>query len=272
MVLLLSFVIVIAGIQFVKSQNETNDLYAHLHNSSDFTTSIINGQKVSLGNYPWFASVDMNNNGKLYPICGGTLISKNWVLTAAHCIHEVKYAVEIGKISKYNYDGVTIRNVDFVCAHTGFNSNTFENDIALLHLNKPAYGVQTLSYGLSDIYENMPLKIIGMGSIDPQINLFASHLMEADVHYMNKNKCKKTWSNMVDNKKICAIGWDQDACVGDSGGPLLSWEGNRWVQEGIISFGSHPCNDYGVPVLYTNVQAMKPWIQMVMDGDYRYCS
>jgi len=277
MVLLLSFVIVIAGIQFVKSQNETNDLYAHLHNSSDFTTSIINGQKVSLGNYPWFASVDIwLHNGIPYHICGGTLIDESWVLTAAHCFlgNDYEYNVKIGKLSEHSSEGITSREVDYLCIHEEYSAQTSAKDIALLRLKEPVDGAETLqlaTHGSMTYYENMPLRVIGMGLEDQTNKIYSDHLMEADVFLIKSQDCKKAMNVFFDNSKICASGHGiQDVCAGDSGGPLLRWTGHGWEQEGVISSGHQFCNT-GFPTLYTKTRSMKSWIERVLNNDYDQC-
>ena len=65
--------------------NDTFETFNLFDASDNFTKFVVNGQRASRGSYPWFSQVSINQNGYLNNICGGTLINKYWILTAAHC-------------------------------------------------------------------------------------------------------------------------------------------------------------------------------------------
>jgi len=252
---------------FISVENRNETKY------DEIDSSIVNGDKAPLGSYPWFTKISIVTDRKIYFICGGSLINEKWVLTAAHCILENQnYAVEIG----INGDNKSFRHIDYICKHKDFEPDTLANDIALFRLSEPVYGSESLtvgSYGTYDFSKNMMFRVIGMGTEDPIDEVYTGNLMEANVFYVTNSECKNTWNSLVDNSKMCASGFGvQEACVGDSGGPLIAWAGNKWVQEGVVSFGPRPCNIKETPVLYTKLRSFRQWIKQTMEDDYSQCS
>ena len=52
------------------------------NSKENILTKIIDGTETAINEYPWIVSLQLAN----YHFCGGSLISENWVLTAAHCV------------------------------------------------------------------------------------------------------------------------------------------------------------------------------------------
>lgn len=252
--------------------NEPN-IFNETETSTNFSKFIVNGKRATVGVYPWFAQVSLNSNGYLNNICGGTLINKRWILTAAHCVHDAKYAVEIGRYSDYSNNNVVYRDVNYVCQHKNFQPQTFTNDIALFRLSNPVNNIQPVDYKeFTSFYPNMPFKIIGYGATDAFQTKYASTLLEGDVFYVTNQFCSQKWVSYIDDNKICASGYGmQDACLGDSGGPLLKKSSSGWTQVGLVSFGANPCNNANFPVMYTNIYKYRSWINKVINGDYSGC-
>jgi len=270
-------IILLFSIVVIRAESEANFFRSDFFNdttSTNFTEFVVNGQRAAVGNYPWFTQVSINQNGYLNNICGGTLINKHWVLTAAHCVHNAKYTVEIGRYSDKDNTNVKYRDVDYICKNKKFSPSTFENDIALFRLSAPVRNVQTVDYGeLTSFYTNMPFKVIGFGATDAENKNYPTTLLEGDVFYVSNQYCGQKWQTYIDDSKVCTAGYGmQDACLGDSGGPLLKKSQNEWQQVGVVSFGANPCNNAQYPVMHTNVYNFKSWIQNVIDGDYSQCA
>lgn len=107
--------------------------------SSTSSSRVVNGADATLGEWPWQARLQFNNNH----VCGGTLVASEWVMTAAHCMLDEdtsKFKVVIGDVDRYNKEGLEQEfKVKSIIKQPLFSHPVpYENDIALFHLSKPA--------------------------------------------------------------------------------------------------------------------------------------
>ena len=98
---------------------------------------IVGGNEAMAHTYPWMAALFVD--GKYF--CGGTLISDEWVLTAAHCVDgnalEVKVMLGAHNIKAEEEDGRLSVNTMMFFTHPAYNPSLLQNDIALIHLINP---------------------------------------------------------------------------------------------------------------------------------------
>ncbi|KAF7711969.1 hypothetical protein HF521_000980 [Silurus meridionalis] len=213
-----------------------------------FNTRIVGGQSSSEGGWPWQVSLQSPDyNGHF---CGGTLINKDFVLTAAHCFSRCNSG-----------DG-----------SPSYNSATQNNDIALLRLNSSVNFTDyirpvCLAGQGSSFPDKTSCWITGWGSIASGVQLPAPGvLQEAMVPTINTQICDFLLGfGSITPNMMCA-GYYQggkDTCQGDSGGPLVTKQGAVWVQAGITSWGRGCALSYS-PGVYTQVSQYQTWLSSVI--------
>lgn len=97
------------------------------------------GFEAKPGQFPYQASLrTRSNNNNFPPICGGSILSERFIITAAHCVpKEGKLFVLIGGHHKHNINLIDLYEVKTKIVHEKFNHTSMRNDIALLELVKP---------------------------------------------------------------------------------------------------------------------------------------
>ena len=230
-------------------------------------TDIVGGGPASPGEWPWQVRLQIGA-----ALCGGSLIHPRWVLTAAHCLQEVE-PDEIGVVLG-DHDRLATeaseqqRKVVQIVRHPSFEISTWQDDIALLKLDRPA--VLNGHVALASLIEspaddglvrvNTLATATGWGQVS-ETGASATILQEVSVPIVSNTTCGAVLSIPITNGMICAgyATGGKDACKGDSGGPLVVPNNGSWKQVGLVSFGdgcAHP-NKYGV---YTRVSAYRAWI------------
>ncbi|XP_072340280.1 serine protease 33-like [Scyliorhinus torazame] len=244
------------------------------------STRIVGGQDSEDGRWPWQVSIHEIS----MHVCGGTLISNNWVLTAAHCVSKEKIPLYILYFGRYQQQSVNsneqhskvlqiIRHEDYVNEENG-------NDIALVNLMSPVVSsdfILPICLPRSDL--EIPCGancwITGWGHINEGVSLQSpGTLQEVEVNLIGRGTCSSLMQigasssvTTITNKMLCAgvPGGKKDACQGDSGGPLVYFDNGAWMQVGIVSFGEG-CGRANRPGIYTDVAAFQSWITRRVSG------
>ncbi|CAF0764422.1 unnamed protein product [Brachionus calyciflorus] len=255
---------------------------ASIEPSIDFSKlqRIINGNSANPNSWPWLVSIRRLENSGYYHYCAGSIISPQYVITAAHCIADHKnrsYVVFVG-INDLN-DKNNSKNPYYIKEfkiHSSFDKN-LNSDIALLKLNQSIQFSKKISpiclpsnkngsflYGKSVV-------VIGWGSTNgfAAQNFLSNTLLQAVLqikNYQIGSQCKG-----FDERNYCALDTDStdkkfsNICFGDSGGSLMHFSNGMWYLYGISSFifgnvDTKQCFNY-IPSFYTIVPNFLDWIK-----------
>ncbi|XP_067441011.1 ovochymase-2 [Thunnus thynnus] len=256
---------------------------------------IVNGEPAKPHSWPWQVSMQVwppsRPEPKFSHICGGTLIHKNWVLTAAHCF--INYADELQRwhmcLGKHNLTYTEPSehcfNVTGIYRHEGFKYPTVptvEFDIALVRLDGDVIFSDEISVAcLPSEEEILPggKKCYATGWGDEtgdSLNAKASEaLNQVALPVVPYDTCKRMdyWWFQVKTSMICC-GYTlpdelKSVCQGDSGGPLVCQDTptGPWEVHGITSFGPIGCIMNKKPSVFTRSSAYLPWIKNVIRRD-----
>lgn len=184
---------------------------------------IVGGIQVRTNKYPWIAQIIRGS----FLFCGGTLINDRYVLTAAHCVHEMDMSgvsVRLLQLDRSStHTGIT-RAVAFAHAHAGYDPVRLVHDIALLRLDQPVPLVQSmrpvcLPSSRTQPFDYQKAIVAGWG-LSTEGGSTSSVLQETVVPIITNAQCRATsYKSMIVDTMLCA-GYvqtgGQDACqVGD---------------------------------------------------------
>uniref|UniRef100_I3J1A8 pancreatic elastase II n=1 Tax=Oreochromis niloticus TaxID=8128 RepID=I3J1A8_ORENI len=239
-------------------------------------TRVVGGEDVRAHSWPWQISLQYKSGNSFYHTCGGTLISNEWVLTAAHCIgSSYTYRVYLGKhsLDTANESGSIAISPSVIVVHPNWDSYNIRNDIALIKLSSPVQNTNAISPAClptsgETLANGAPCYVTGWGRLWTG-GPIADILQQALLPVVDYSTCSRSdwWGNLVTTNMICAGGDGVvSSCNGDSGGPLNCQNPDgSWDVHGIVSFGSSAgCNYYKKPSVFTKVSAYISWINNVM--------
>ncbi|XP_047191726.1 transmembrane protease serine 5 [Scophthalmus maximus] len=233
---------------------------------------IIGGVEATLGRWPWQVSLYYSNRHT----CGGSIITSQWVVTAAHCVHNYR----LPQVSSWVvYAGIVTRSsakmaqhkgyaVEKIIHHKNYNHRSHDSDIALMKLRTPLNFSDTIRPVCLPQYDyDLPggtqCWISGWGYTQPDGVHSPDTLKEAPVPVISTKKCNSScmYNGEITSRMLCA-GYTEgkvDACQGDSGGPLVCQDESVWRLVGVVSWGTG-CAEPNHPGVYTKVAKFLGWI------------
>ncbi|XP_005754663.1 trypsin-like [Pundamilia nyererei] len=224
-------------------------------------SDIINGEKAPENSMQYMASVQ-NNKGQ--HVCGGFLITEDFVVSAAHCNDFTPTHVVLGNhnLKNGNHQKIKIKKK---IIHENYQQLGLGNDIMLLELLSVQLNerVQTIQLPRAEIHleENQVCQVAGWGTTKTH-GKSVDELMVVNVSVITSKNCEAQWPRLPANV-ICAGGYNttKGFCQGDSGGPLLC----DGLAVGVVSFNyKENCSYPNKPNIYTDISKYLQWIDGIV--------
>ncbi|WP_189171554.1 serine protease [Pilimelia anulata] len=199
--------------------------------AADPPRGIVGGKPVAEGSYPWVAHLSM--------LCGGSLISPDIVLSAAHCFEggSGRVTLHLGDVNRTKGTQREGAGVKYgVGPDPTDPPGANVADWAVVKLDRPVTDIAPVAVPTDNRYDATPtLRAMGWGATREFGNSVTT-MREVDVPHIPADQCPDT----VGAAEICAGDLAKggiDTCQGDSGGPLAARDGDRWVLVGLTSWG-----------------------------------
>ena len=236
---------------------------------ADTATKITGGLNTVISDFPWQVFFEAGNF-----TCGGSIISNQWIITAAHCTRDEFNA----KIPASSMDVIVGANnprsslqgkkyyVSEVISHESFDISTLDNDIALLKLKVP------IDYPNATPIKLVSAKDAAAGATDPgvmswvtgygitRVNpvTYPSSLQKVQLPIVSNSQAHLVWKDIPVTDIMAGYrDGNKDACSGDSGGPMVVPVAGDYKLAGLVSWGSSDCDTYGA---YTRLSLFESWI------------
>uniref|UniRef100_A0A8C8YMK6 Peptidase S1 domain-containing protein n=1 Tax=Prolemur simus TaxID=1328070 RepID=A0A8C8YMK6_PROSS len=248
---------------------------------TNISCRMVKGKMVEVGKWPWQVSILFLG----MHICSGSLIHRQWVLTAAHCLERskdpAKYSVMVG-VQHLPENGTQLLLTSIVI-HEDFN-NHISGDIALLKLRdailwSPLVQPICLPNTRLKPYIGNMCWVIGWGRTEKIVTPGSPYsLQEVAVKIINNEICYRRYQflfskdeKFTGNDVLCGNSeWGSDTCQANSGSSLVCQVNKTWIQMGVVSW-SFSCGRRQFPGIYTSTSYFTNWIRTQV-ADMRFLS
>ncbi|MBO9666953.1 MAG: serine protease [Bdellovibrio sp.] len=243
--------------------------FATAYPSDKVSSYIVGGVEASPGEFPWIGSIQ-DNEGWAY--CGATLIKKNWVITAAHCVKRYAPAqILLGLYEKSKPEQAEHMTTKKVVTHPLYKNLYNDYDFALIQLDHDS-AIEPIELNKEEIVipidsNSLPVMstVAGWGDMGPNTE-DPDKLMKVDVPLVSRIKCQSEYGPIgydITDRMLCA-GYEEggkDSCQGDSGGPLIiRTTRNKTLLAGVVSWGMG-CARPNFAGVYSKINSVIEWIE-----------
>lgn len=237
---------------------------SHKHPSKAVGVKIVGGYDTNIESFPYQAFLIIEK-GEDYQQCGGSILNKKTILTAAHCLMNVNRVYVRTGSSDSGYGGSLSVSTDFV-THPKYNQKTYDYDVGIVKLSEPIQmddettKVTTLAKKGSAVKAGTTVVVSGWGATSEN-GSSSDNLMAVEVVTLSNDQCRKSYRALTERMFCAGVPeGGKDSCQGDSGGPVVSKE--TGIQIGIVSFGKG-CARKDYPGVYVRVASatVRDWIK-----------
>lgn len=238
------------------------------------TSGLVGGTNAGKGFFPWQVAIYYKNTF----MCGGSLIDREHILTAAHCFNgrskDVReYRIVLGEHNrKYKEGTEQTREVSRIKIHEHYADDRDDNDIALMKMKREAnlndhVVPACLPKSGASLEIGTKCYITGWGKTRHD-GKSVDILQKVKVPVVSRSTCERRNNfnfHRVTNKMICT-GYDNgytfiSGCHGDSGGPLSCENNGVWTVQGVVSWGSPLCNGLDRYTVFSRISKYISWIE-----------
>jgi len=273
----------LAAVTHASSERPVDRVIHKSQPNEQTTEKIVGGNPADPGRYPFqvaliWSGIKVGNeyNGQF---CGGSLISRRWVLTAAHCVPDTQGSevdVVVGANLLGSKQGKILEGaripVQRIFSHPKYDAGTHDFDLALLQLTTPAPKETQLAIVATKELESAhgadgkSVTVIGWGALQED-GAGSAELMEVTIDVQPRKLCAENYQAAVPRAEVTQNMWcagtdegGKDSCQGDSGGFIgAPLDAMRFVQLGIVSWGIG-CARKDLFGVYTRVANFADWI------------
>ncbi|KAH8415349.1 hypothetical protein KR222_004938, partial [Zaprionus bogoriensis] len=243
--------------------------------SEELEARIINGTAARVEETKHLVSIRLKKHDRNFGsghICGGSLIARNKVLTAAHCLYNTakkryrlasEFIVVLGTLNRYERNnGTIVSEVSSIAYMNTFSPDSMRDDVGVMFLRTGLAGngshptVSPIELATRQVPAGANCQVVGWGRTEKAS--LSNVLLLANVSTIRSQTCGSIYGSGMLPGMLCAgrLQGGTDSCQGDSGGPLMH-EG-RII--GVVSWG-YGCAEPGLPGVYSDIQYYHRWIQ-----------
>ncbi|XP_047193170.1 transmembrane protease serine 3 isoform X1 [Scophthalmus maximus] len=243
-----------------------------------YNTRIVGGNLSGPGQFPWQVSLHYSSEH----LCGGSIITSRWILTAAHCVYgfsdPTMWAVHVG-LTEQPVHGAQSLAVERIVYHSHYRPKGLDFDIALMKLTRPLVfnglvePICLPNHG-EEFAAGTMCWISGWGATEGDGETSVV-LRSAVVPLLSTQTCNQpeVYHGLISSGMICAgyLEGGTDSCQGDSGGPLACEDSALWKLVGATSWGIG-CAVRNKPGVYTRITQSLSWIRQQMEREEAHMS